>query len=322
MVTQRGERGLDGRQHRGRGAAAGVLLDQGVRPPLQRQVPRRQVLSLARGDPQRGVPAGDGRPRRQEARSPLLRALLPRLGDPRDRRPAAAGVPDALVQQRGVQALGPDRPALPARLHRQVRGTLRRAGVRRGAPRDRRRPLRLHGRAHDGVRQAPREADVRRVGGHRLRARGPAARRHRRAQPGAREAAGRASRRHRRRRHRVLRGPARGGGAGLLRPRRPHPRPARVGGGQGRRRRHRRAGRALPPPAVRRRAQRRHPAGGARARAPGGHPGSRAVAARRAGRPGVDQGAAAGRQAGAAGDRRPQRHGRRWRCTRPSAPAT
>ncbi len=101
-------------------------------------------------------------------------------------------------------------------------------------------------------------------------------------------------RRHRRRRRRVLRGPARGGGADLLRPRRPHPRPARLGGRQGRRRRHRRARRALPAPAVRRRAQRSHPAGGARARAARGHPGPRAVAGGPAGRPGVDQGAAAG----------------------------
>ena len=34
---------------------------------------------------------------------PLLRAVLPRLGDPGDRRPAAAGVPDALLPARGVQ---------------------------------------------------------------------------------------------------------------------------------------------------------------------------------------------------------------------------
>ena len=45
----RGQRRVDGGQHRGRGAPAGVLLDQGVRPALQRQVPRRQVLPLARG---------------------------------------------------------------------------------------------------------------------------------------------------------------------------------------------------------------------------------------------------------------------------------
>ena len=66
---------------------------------------------------------------------PLLRPLQPRLGDPRDRRPAAAGLPDALVQQRRLQAVRPDRPAVPARLHRQVLGAVRRQGQRRGAPR-------------------------------------------------------------------------------------------------------------------------------------------------------------------------------------------
>ena len=45
-----------------------------------------------------------GRGAKKQGR-PLLRALLPRLGDPRDRRPAAAGVPDALVQQRRLQAV-------------------------------------------------------------------------------------------------------------------------------------------------------------------------------------------------------------------------
>ena len=82
----------------------------------------------------------------KKQRRPLLRPLLPRLGDPRDRRPAAAGLPDALVLQRRLQAVRADRPALPARLHRQVLRALRRPGHRRGAPRDRRRLLRLHGR--------------------------------------------------------------------------------------------------------------------------------------------------------------------------------
>ena len=128
MVTTAAERRVDRGQHRGRGAAAGVLLDQGVRPALQREVPRRQVLPVARGHRRRGVPAGDGRPRRQAQGHPLLRPLQPRLGDPRDRRPAAAGLPDALVLQRRLQALRPDRPAVPARLHRQVLGALRRQG--------------------------------------------------------------------------------------------------------------------------------------------------------------------------------------------------
>ncbi len=230
---------------------------------------------------------------RQEARGPLLRPLLPRLGDPGDRRPAAAGVPDALVHQRRLQAIRADRPAVPARLHREVRGALRRAGRRRGAPGDRRRLLRLHGRPDHGVREAAREGDVRRLGRDRLRARRQAARRHRRAQPGDGEAAGGAGRRHRRRRGGALGGPARGRGADLLRARRPDPRAARLGRGQGGRRGHRGAGRGLPAAAVRRRARRLDPAGGPGAGAARRHARARAVAQRPARGPGRDQGAPA-----------------------------
>ncbi len=52
-------------------------------------------------------------------------------------------------------------PALPARLHRQVLGAVRRPDRRRGAPRARRGLLRLHGRADPAVRPAPRAADER-----------------------------------------------------------------------------------------------------------------------------------------------------------------
>ena len=318
----RGQRRVDDRQDRGRGAAAGVLLDQGVRPALQREVPRRQVLPLARGDRGRRVPAGDGRPRRQAQGHPLLRALRPRLGDPRDRRPAAAGLPDALVQQRRLQALEPDRPAVPARLHRQVRGPVRRQRQRRGAPRDRRRLLRLHGRPDDRVRQARREGDVRRLRRARLREGGPAARRPRRAPQGAREAGGRARRRHRCRRDRAGRGPARGRRPDLLRARRPDPRPARLGGRPGRRGRHRRAGRRLPAPAVRRRHPRRDPARDPGARAAARRGDVRDAARRPARLEGGDPGAAARRQADPPGDGRAERRRSRWRCTRPGAPAT
>ena len=64
-----------------------------------------------------------------------------------------------------------DKCAAPVRRQRQ----------RRGAPRDRRRLLRLHGRADHGVRAAHREGDVRRLRRARLREGRPAARRPRRA---------------------------------------------------------------------------------------------------------------------------------------------
>ena len=114
--------------HRGRGAAAGVLLDQGVRPPVQREVPRRQELPVPGGDAERGVPAAAGDARAEEEGRALLRAVRARLGDPRDARPAAAGLPGAHLLRRRVQAGRADRPALPARLHRQVLGPLRRPG--------------------------------------------------------------------------------------------------------------------------------------------------------------------------------------------------
>ena len=91
----------------------------------------------------------------------------------------------------------------------------------------------------DGVREADQEGDVRRVRGAGLREGRPAARRPRGAREGAGEAGGGARRRHRRRRDRAGRGPARGRGADLLRPRRPDPRPARLGRRPGRRGRHR-----------------------------------------------------------------------------------
>ena len=158
MVTTAAARRLDRRRHRGRGAAARVHLDQGVRPALQRQVPRRQELPVPRGDAGRGVPAGAGHARREAQGRALLRAVLARLGDPRDRRPAAAGLPDAHLQHRGLPARRPDRPALPARLHRQVLGAVRRPGRRRGAPADRRGLLRLHGRPDRALHPAARGA--------------------------------------------------------------------------------------------------------------------------------------------------------------------
>ena len=83
----------------------------------------------------------------------------------------------------------PGRPAVPARLHRQVLGAVRRPGRRRRAPGHRRGLLRLHGRQHRPVRQAARARDARGRRRAGLRAGGPAARRHRRARPGAGEAA-------------------------------------------------------------------------------------------------------------------------------------
>ena len=198
-------------------------------------------------------------PRLQVMRGPeaqgraLLRPVLPRLGDPRDARPAAAGVPGAHLLRRRVQARRPDRAAVPARLHRQVQRAVRRPGQRRRAPRDRRGLLRLHGRQDRPDDQAARTADGRGQRQARVRARRPAARRPRGAAPGNGEAGRRLRRRHRRRRRRLRRGRARSGRAGVPRPRRAGPRPARLGRRQARRDEHRRSRRAVRHPVLRRR---------------------------------------------------------------------
>ena len=76
----------------------------------------------------------------------LLRALLARLGDPRDPRPAAPGLPDQVLQRGGVQARWTDGTPLSAGLHRQVHGALRRPHLRRRPPSPGRRSLCVPGR--------------------------------------------------------------------------------------------------------------------------------------------------------------------------------
>ncbi len=230
---------VDGGVHRGRGAPAGIQLDQGVRPAVQRALPRRQVLPGTRRDGGGAVPAAAGDAGCAPQGGAVLRSLRPRVGDPGDVGPAVAGVPGPDLLHRGVQALGPDRQAVPARLHRQVLGTVRRPGDRGGAPRDRRRLLRLHGgqgRSDDPTAGA---GDVRRRRRPGLREGGAAARRPVGAAPGGGEAGGGARQRHRRRRDRDRRGRTAGVGAGVPRQGRPGTRAAGLDRRRGRRRRDR-----------------------------------------------------------------------------------
>ena len=69
------------------------------RPRFNIRLQGRQVLPVPRGHPRRGVAAGDGHPRHEAQGRPLLRAVRPRLRDPRDPRPAPAHVPDPHVHQ-------------------------------------------------------------------------------------------------------------------------------------------------------------------------------------------------------------------------------
>ena len=185
---------VDGGRDRGRGARARVLVDQGVRPAVQREVPRRQVVPVPRGDAGRRVPARPGDAGRQAQGHALLRPVRARVGDPGDRRPAAAGVPGPDLLGGRVQAGAPAGPAVPARVHRQVLGAVRRPDLAGRPPAlaqdfcdfmagDTAKFTRRLDRAHEGGGR-----------GAGLRARGAAAGRHRDARAGHREERRRARR--------------------------------------------------------------------------------------------------------------------------------
>jgi hypothetical protein len=166
--------------HRGRSAPAGVRVDQGVRPAVQRQVPRRQVLPLPGRDHGGGVPPRPGAAGGQAQGHPLLRPVRPRLGHPRDPRSRPARVSRAHLLVRRLQA-GPVRSGRPCLLglHRQVQRTVCGPGRRRAPPGDRRGLLRLHGGQTGRFVKRLDARDARGRRGARLRARGPPARRHR-----------------------------------------------------------------------------------------------------------------------------------------------
>ena len=231
--TQRGLGRVDRRRHRVRGPAARVHLDQGIRPAVQCQVPRRQDLPVPRHHPRRPRAEGAHHPQPQALRSQVLRAVHEGLGDPRDRRPDAQGVPDAQLQRVDLQACRADGPAVPPRGHRQVRRAVRRSGLQGGAQVGRARLRLVHGRERLAL---PRRAhgpdeDGRRHPGLRVGRALPRPARRPRGRPlqERRGAAGRHRHRHLRDRPRR----ARGRGPAVPRPRRSHPRCAQLGRRQG-----------------------------------------------------------------------------------------
>ena len=111
--------------------------------------------------------AGDARPQAQG--HPLLRAVRPRLRDPRHARPAVAELPDPHVQPGQVQPAPAARPAVPAVPHREVRRPVRRRDRGDAVPAARRRAVRLPRRRHRRDRRAARGRDE--GGGDRARVR-------------------------------------------------------------------------------------------------------------------------------------------------------
>jgi hypothetical protein len=72
--------------------------------------------------------------RPQAPRRPLLRALPEHVCDPRDRRPAHARLPDALVLGDALQRVQTPRAPLSLLPHRTLSGAVRRRSDRRGLP--------------------------------------------------------------------------------------------------------------------------------------------------------------------------------------------
>ena len=137
----------------------------------------RQVVSVPRGHPRRGVAAGDGDARREAQGRPLLRPVRARLRDPRDARPAAADVPDPHVHARtsstgttGSGGRACTRTSRSARRRASATSTTRSttALVARAA--------RVPRRRHRAGPRPARQADARGRRRARVRAGGPAAR--------------------------------------------------------------------------------------------------------------------------------------------------
>ena len=145
-------------RERGRGAARRAAVHQAPPAAVQHPAARRQVVSVHRDQPRRGVPARLLHPRAPPLRPDLLRPVLVGEARARDARPARAAVP--VPHLRGPRARPPLRRSLPRLLHQALRGALRRLRRPRGVPardrRDRRLPLgplprrRARPRAQDG----------------------------------------------------------------------------------------------------------------------------------------------------------------------------
>ena len=158
------------RGERAGGAAHRADLHQAVQAALQHPAARRQVLSLHRHQPRRGLPARLLHARAPPPRPRLLRPLLEREARARDARPARQDLPVPLL--RGRRAGPPLGLAVPRLLHQALRGALRRLRLEGGVPGGDRRRHRLPLRPLPPDRARPRAPDVLRRGRAGLRAGG------------------------------------------------------------------------------------------------------------------------------------------------------
>ena len=162
---------LPGHRDRGRGAARRAAVHQAPPAPLQHPPARRQVLSLRRGEPRRGVPARLLHPRAPPLRPVYFGPFSSAKPGARDARPARQAVP--VPHLRGAGARAALRGSLPRLLHQALPGALRRLHRPRRVPAqhrgDHRLPLRPLSRrrarpgAQDGRgRRRPRSSSARR----------------------------------------------------------------------------------------------------------------------------------------------------------------
>ena len=106
-------------------------MDQGVRPTLQRQVPRRQVLPIPCPNYLRNISTRCSGPRTSTKGNPVLRSLRPCMGHSRDPRRVDESVRSTNVSRWRLQAGRAVGAAMPAWLYRQVLRTMRGSHRRR-----------------------------------------------------------------------------------------------------------------------------------------------------------------------------------------------
>ena len=125
---------MDGRRHRTGGAHSRIHVDQGVRSPFQRAVPRRQDLPVSGDIVGGGRASRMGHPQPQEKGRPLLRPLREGVGAETIVGQTAAHIPGAYLHDQRVPQGRTHRATMPARVDWQMLGAMHRENRAQGAP--------------------------------------------------------------------------------------------------------------------------------------------------------------------------------------------